>query len=191
MTTKATLRNLYLDKRKALSHKQVLVATDLMLIQFQRLHLPSMETVLSYRPILSKQEIDMEHFESYLQLTNPSVIFCYPVSDLESCTFHAVPTDDDTAFSMNAWGIEEPQSIESIDPKAIDLVFVPLLVFDKKGFRVGYGKGFYDKFLTQCRPDVMKIGFSCFPPVDTISDTDTLDIPLNVGITPDEIYVFP
>ncbi len=188
--TKAELRKEYLDKRKALSHKQVMVATDLLLIQFQNLHLPSLENVLSYRPILSKQEIDMEHFESYLQLVNPSIDFCYPVSDTEELTFQAVATDADTEFVTNTWGIKEPKSEEIINPKLIDLVFVPLLAFDKKGFRVGYGKGFYDKFLAQCRPDVIKVGFSYFPPIEKITDTHILDIALNIGITPEEIYVF-
>lgn len=189
--TKSALRKEYLDKRKALSHKQVMLATDLLLIQFQNLHLPSLETVLSYRPIHSKQEIDMEHFESYLQIIHPSLTFCYPVSDLDDWSFKVVATDSDTEFTTNPWGIEEPQSKEIVDPKSIDLVFVPLLTFDKKGFRVGYGKGFYDKFLAQCRPDIVKVGFSYFPPIEKITDTNNLDVKLNFGITPEEIYVFP
>ena len=189
--TKETLRKRYLEKRKALSHKQIMVATDLLLIQFQNLHLPALDTVLSYRPILSKQEIDMEHFESYLQLANPSVTFCYPVSNPQNLTFQAVATDTDTAFKINKWGIAEPDSDIARNPLEIDLAFIPLLAFDKKGFRVGYGKGFYDKYLSQCRPDIVKVGFSYFPPEEKISDVTGLDIPLDFGITPEEIYVFP
>lgn len=188
--TKAELRKVYLDKRQSLSHKEVMVATDLLLIQFQNVHLPFVETILSYRPILSKQEIDTEHFESYLQLMNPSVAFCYPVSNLEKMTFDAIAADIDTDFERNKWQIEEPTSEQIIAPSNIDLVFVPLLTFDKKGYRVGYGKGFYDKYLAQCKPNTIKIGFSYFPPVENISDTNDLDIPLNFGITPEEVYAF-
>lgn len=188
--TKDELRKQYIAKRKSLSHKQIMIATDLLLIQFQNLHLPAIETVLSYRPLLSKQEIDMEHFESYLQLTNPSVEFCYPVSDLQNSSFQAIATDADTDFSMNGWGIEEPTSNIVVDPMDIDVVFVPLLSFDSKGFRVGYGKGFYDRFLAQCRPDAIKVGFSYFPPEEKIDDINNFDIPLNFGITPEKIYVF-
>lgn len=188
--TKQELRKIYTAKRKALSHKQIMIATDLLLIQFQKLHLPFVETVLSYRPIHSKQEIDMEPFESYLQLTNPSVEFCYPISDLKSNTFKAIGTNSETIFVINAWGIEEPKSDIFVDIESIDIVLLPLLTFDKKGGRVGYGKGFYDRFLAYCRPDVIKIGFSYFPPEEKISDVNAYDIPLNFGITPEDSYVF-
>jgi len=188
--TKEELRKIYLEKRKALSHKQTMVETDLLLIQFQNLHLPSFENVLSYRAIASKQEIDMDIFESYLELTNPSTTFCYPVCDLQTCTLQAISTDSETAFSVNKWGIEEPQSNTILSPKDIDIVFVPFLAFDEKGFRVGYGKGFYDRFLSLCRPDVLKVGFSFFPPEKNISDVNDFDIPLHIGITPEKIYVF-
>ncbi|PZP48345.1 MAG: 5-formyltetrahydrofolate cyclo-ligase [Pseudopedobacter saltans] len=187
---KDELRKIYTAKRKSLSHKEIMIATDLLLIQFQNLHLPFIETVLSYRPIISKQEINMDLLESYLQITNPSIEFCYPILDWNSNTFSARATDSDTEFTTNAWGIEEPISDIVVDPEDIDLVFVPLLAFDQNGDRLGYGKGFYDRYLSLCRPDAIKIGFSFFSPEEKISDSSTLDIPLNFGITPDKIYAF-
>ena len=71
----------------------------------------------------------------------------------------------------------------------IDMVFVPLLIFDKQGYRVGYGKGFYDKYLAQCRVDCLKVGFSYFEPIE-IEGTREFDVPLNLCITPNSIYVF-
>jgi 5-formyltetrahydrofolate cyclo-ligase len=50
------------------------------------------------------------------------------------------------------------------------VVFVPLLAFDKKGNRVGYGKGFYDAFLSKCKPETIKIGLSFFEAEETIDD---------------------
>ena len=73
----------------------------------------------------------------------------------------------------------------------IDVVFVPLLAFDKLGHRVGYGKGFYDKFLNDdCRKDVIKIGLSLFKPVDKISDIQKHDIVMDYCVTPDKVYIF-
>jgi len=69
-------------------------------------------------------------------------------------------------------------------------VLVPLLSFDKKGFRVGYGKGFYDRFLMQCKSDCIKIGLSYFDPIDVIDDADEFDVPLDFCITPQKVYVF-
>ena len=70
------------------------------------------------------------------------------------------------------------------------MVFVPMVAFDMKGYRVGYGKGFYDRYLPRCRPDVIKIGFSFFDPVDNIKDIADFDVPLNFCITPSRIYEF-
>ena len=187
---KDAIRKIYAAKRNSLSHKEQLILSDLMLIQFQNLHLPFLQNILSYKAIAHKNEINLENFEGYLQLINPSIMICYPVADTASNTFQAVPTNSDTEFSINTWGIEEPIENTIIAPADIDLVFVPLLAFDQKGYRVGYGKGFYDRFLSECRADTIKIGFSFFPPEDYITDLHPLDIPLNYGITPEKIYDF-
>jgi len=70
------------------------------------------------------------------------------------------------------------------------LALIPLLAFDQHGYRVGYGKGYYDKFLSQCREDVVKIGLSFFEPVDNIDDINQFDISLNYCVTPQQVYEF-
>jgi 5-formyltetrahydrofolate cyclo-ligase len=75
-----------------------------------------------------------------------------------------------------------------IEIEKIDAIIVPLLCFDARGFRVGYGKGFYDKFLSECRTDCLKIGFSYFAPVAEISDAQDFDVKLDYCITPEEIF---
>ncbi|MBI5388932.1 5-formyltetrahydrofolate cyclo-ligase [Candidatus Woesearchaeota archaeon] len=57
------------------------------------------------------------------------------------------------------FGVPEPLHPNPISPASVDVVIVPGVAFDKKGFRIGYGKGFYDKFLPQTR--AKKIGL-CF-----------------------------
>src|SRR5690606_39308488 len=98
--------------------------------------------------------------------------------------------DAATILTLNHWGIPEPESGTAIQPQAIDVVFVPLLVFDTQGNRVGYGKGFYDRFLSECRPTVMKIGLSLFGPIAAIADTDNYDIRLDTCVTPERIWRF-
>jgi 5-formyltetrahydrofolate cyclo-ligase len=66
-------------------------------------------------------------------------------------------------------------------------VLIPLLAFDKSGQRVGYGRGFYDKFLATLKSDVKKIGLSFFPPVDEVSNTHAQDLPLEVVVTPNGV----
>jgi 5-formyltetrahydrofolate cyclo-ligase len=70
------------------------------------------------------------------------------------------------------------------------VVFVPLLAFDKKGHRVGYGKGFYDRFLSDCKPETIKIGLSFFEAEESISAILPSDIRLDFCVTPTEIIVF-
>ncbi len=79
---------------------------------------------------------------------------------------------------------------EYIDEKKMDIVLVPMLCFDEKGFRVGYGKGFYDKFLSLCREDCLKIGLSLFPPIQKIENVEDYDVKLDFCITPNQIYNF-
>lgn len=97
---------------------------------------------------------------------------------------------DQTPLKTNHWGIPEPQSGIKINPDQIDVVFVPLLIFDKQGHRIGYGKGYYDRFLSKCKKDTIKVGLSYFDPVERIEDIQSHDVPINFGITRDRVYEF-
>ncbi|MFA5555666.1 MAG: 5-formyltetrahydrofolate cyclo-ligase [Flavobacteriaceae bacterium] len=97
---------------------------------------------------------------------------------------------ENTKIKKNKYNIPEPIDGIEVPSDKIDVVFVPLLAFDKKGNRVGYGKGFYDNFLTQCKANVIKIGLSFFEPEEIIDDVFESDIPLDFCITPKEIYKF-
>ena len=120
----------------------------------------------------------------------PEIVTCSPrinsvTDELESYAF-----DENTDFVESSWGIREPAGTELISDDEIDLVIVPLLCFDEAGHRVGYGKGYYDRFLARCRPDCIKAGVSLFPPADAIADIHPGDVPLDVVITPDRNYRF-
>jgi len=97
---------------------------------------------------------------------------------------------DQTPLKLNRWGIPEPKSGIKINPNQIDVVFVPLIIFDLEGHRIGYGKGYYDRFLAKCRKETIKVGLSYFDPIEKIEDIKSHDIPINFGITRDRIYEF-
>ncbi len=97
---------------------------------------------------------------------------------------------ENTKFKKNEYNIYEPVDGIEVPNAKIDVVFVPLLAYDKKGNRVGYGKGFYDAFLSKCRKDVIKIGLSFFEPEDIIEDVSTTDIRLDFCVTPTTSYSF-
>ncbi len=91
---------------------------------------------------------------------------------------------DNTKIKKNEYNIPEPITGLNVPTEMIDVVFVPLLAYDKQGNRVGYGKGFYDKFLSECNPNVIKIGLSFFEPEEKIEDLFENDIQLNFCVLP-------
>ena len=84
----------------------------------------------------------------------------------------------------------EPINAQSFDDIKIEVVLVPLLSFDRKGYRVGYGKGFYDRFFLKCNQATKKIGLSLEPPLGNIQNKHEQDIPLDATVTPDCVYEF-
>jgi len=187
---KKEARKIYKEKRKAISASEKMKWDDLLLIQFQQLSLPFVSTVLSFYPMDENNEPDTFTITRYLQFKNPGIDIAYPKTNISDQSMEAIICAEDEVFEDNTFYIPEPVGGESIDPQTIDLVLVPLLAFDKKGFRVGYGKGFYDRFLLQCKDDCIKVGLSYFEPLDLIGDANEFDVPLDFCITPQKVYVF-
>lgn len=103
-------------------------------------------------------------------------------------THHAIANSLD--FVLNQKGIPEPKSAELIDPKLIDIVFVPLISFDESGNRIGYGAGLYDRFLKQVRKNCLKVGVAVTPPLNNIDYTNDNDVALDFCINHLGIYEF-
>lgn len=187
---KSVARKEFINKRKTLSEKEKLIADDLILIQFQKLSLPSISTVFSYLAMPQFNEIDTSYILNFLHFKNPALKVFYPVCDFSSYTMQAVLADDDTPFALNKFNTLEPENDTIIAPRDLDMILVPLLCFDEAGYRVGYGKGFYDKFLAQVKPAAIKIGLSYFEAIPKINDRNELDVPLDYCVTPQRIYEF-
>ena len=187
---KKELRKKYRSERLALSPAQRSKLDDLLLIQFQKIALPPLQALLSYFPIDERGEINTFLLVDYLRFRNPGLQVCYPKTNVFQNTMLPVITDEETNFEANEYGIPEPTGGEILDIEQLDAVLIPLLAFDKRGNRVGYGKGFYDRFLEHCRPDCVKIGLSYFEVVERIDDAGNFDVPLNFCITPEKNYVF-
>lgn len=188
--TKQSLRSIYKERRNALTPPGQEKMDDLLLIQFQTAGFPFIQTLFTYWPILVNKEPNTHLITQYLEFINPGLQVAYPKTEITRPAMQAIATDADTRFIKNAYGLEEPESGPVVAPETIDLVLVPLLAFDKAGYRVGYGKGYYDRYLPQCRSSCLKVGFSYFEPVDRITDTNEFDVPLNYCITPQTVYVF-
>ncbi|MDQ2720741.1 MAG: 5-formyltetrahydrofolate cyclo-ligase [Bacteroidota bacterium] len=188
--TKKELRNIYKEKRKEISLEKIEKYNDLILINFQKINLGDVKCVHTYLASLKLREADTAKIIRYLKFKNPGIKVTVPKIDIRSGKMHHHVFDDTMEIINNDYGIDEPVSEIKITETEIDLVIVPLLAFDKSGFRVGYGKGYYDKFLSQCREDVIKIGVSFFEPVDEIEDINQFDLTLNYCATPEQLFAF-
>jgi|TARA_B100001093_G_C26807375_1_gene1006076 5-formyltetrahydrofolate cyclo-ligase len=133
------------------------------------------------------KEIDTALLLSVLQGKDKQIVIPKIVDDYELEHYLLA---DQTPLKRSHWGIPEPQSGIKINSNQIDVVFVPLLIFDLQGHRIGYGKGYYDRFLAKCRKETIKVGLSYFDPIERIEDIQPHDIPMNFGITKDRIYKF-
>jgi 5-formyltetrahydrofolate cyclo-ligase len=133
-------------------------------------------------------ELDTEYILHILAGKDKDILISK--SDFETREMTHFLLTDGTKIIKNEYNIPEPVDGIEVPDSKIDVVFVPLLAFDKKGHRVGYGKGFYDRFLSKCKPDVVTIGLSFFEVENEIADVDTNDFRLNFCITPLKTYAF-
>ncbi len=185
---KDRLRSKYLKKRALLSSDTI--ETLSMSITNQCLSLPiwNYSYYHLFLSITEKREINTEYLLHVIQGKDKNCILSK--ADFKSHSLSHYLLTDNTVIKKNKWGIPEPEEGISIPENKIDVVFVPLLAFDKKGNRVGYGKGFYDRFLALCKPEVIKIGLSFFNAENTIIASYPSDSTLNYCITPYKIYSF-
>lgn len=185
---KKTLRSKYKELRSNLSSetiedKSIDIANKLLELpiwDFSFYHL--------FLTISDKKEIDTEPILHILQGKDKNVILSKSNFNTHKLTNYLLT--DTSVIRNNEWGIPEPIDGIEIPSEKIEVVFVPLLAFDESGHRVGYGKGFYDKFLGECNKDVIKIGLSLFEAEEQIPEILETDIPLNYCVTPNKIYTF-
>lgn len=188
---KQELRKIYKKKRLELPVNERMKMDDLLLIQLQNLAFnEDIKVLMSYWPLEHHNEANTLLYTQYIEHAIPGLKVTFPIVDFETRDMQAVLVHEETDFVENKFMIPEPEDGEVIAAEEIDLVFVPLLAFDKEGYRVGYGKGFYDRFLKKCREDVIAIGFSYFDAIDKIEDRHQYDVPLNYCITPHKVYEF-
>lgn len=188
--TKKEIRLAYRERRKAISAADKDRMEDLMLIRFQQGEWEIPGTIMTYLPFEAENEYDPVLVERFCRFRQPGLRLACPVIESPGNRMKAVGLMPDTVYARNAFGIDEPINGEEMAPEEIGLVIVPLLAFSRQGYRVGYGKGYYDRFLAEQCPQSTRIGFSFFGPVNDIADVAWHDVPLHYCITPDKIHSF-
>ena len=185
---KTELRKIYKEKRAALSpnnKEEMSLAIANQLIQMPIWNLTYYHLFLT---IENHNEIDTEYILHLLAGRDKEIVISK--SNFEDCSMTHFLLTDNTKIKKNGFNIPEPVDGLEVPVTKIDVVFVPLLAFDKAGHRVGYGKGFYDRFLSHCKPDVITVGLSFFEAEIEISDLHENDFALNYCVTPSKTYRF-
>ena len=183
---KKDLREKYLEKRKTLSIDEVNFLSDKIFEKFiLQFNVSENQNIHIFLPISKLNEINT--FSFIKQLWEMKInVFIPKIIDKDLISIKFIP---ETILIENSWGILEPLSNQN-EETVFDYVITPLLYCDSFGNRVGYGKGFYDKFFQTINSDAKKIGVNYFAPTDIIDDISELDVKLDYLITPDEILSF-
>lgn len=188
MTKKKELRIKYKRLRELLTPEEVEEGSLEIANNLLNLPLWGKEYFHIFLSISEKREVDTQAILHILQGKDKHVVLSK--ADFEEGSLTNYLLTDSTVIKVNQWGVPEPVDGIEIPPSKVDVVFIPLLIFDREGNRIGYGKGFYDRFLSQCKPEVIKVGLSFFSAEEEPFETEAHDVPLDYCVTPEKIYNF-
>ncbi|MHA8053462.1 5-formyltetrahydrofolate cyclo-ligase [Aquirufa sp. Wall-65K1] len=188
---KSDIRNRHASQRKSWSQEEWLLQNlriKEILFDFLK-QVPPGCLMLSFQSIESKREVDTKTINEKLLLPPFEFQLAFPRVEGDGI-MSAYLSDEKTIWHKSSWNILEPDPTTSkkIKPSTLQAILVPLIGFDLQGHRVGFGKGFYDRFLALCDPACLKIGLSLEEPVAQIEDLHAHDIPLDVVVTPERLY---
>lgn len=184
--TKSKLRKVYKSKRKRLSSEEVNQISLQILENLKSMEIWKNSSFHTFVPIKTQKEVNTLPLIDYLFEFNKKVI----VPKVENDKMLSCLIDSETEFELGKFNVPEPKSFQLIDSEQIDVIFMPMLVCDQNGNRIGYGGGYYDQFLKECRKDIIKIGLNFFAPIPEIEDIFESDVPLDYCVTGDEIVSF-
>ena len=186
---KSELRQTYLAKQKAISQEERLAKSEAIAdLFFRTFDLERIKFLHSFIPIKKFNEVDTKLILEKVWRDFPDIQIVVPRVDHETNEMKSLIFDRDTELVSSAWEIDEPAHDELVADDAIDMVITPGVCFDKAGHRVGYGKGFYDRFLRTCRSDCVKVGLSFFDPVERIDDVHDGDVRLDFIVRAEEVF---
>jgi 5-formyltetrahydrofolate cyclo-ligase len=185
---KQELRLKYKDKRKSITPNALqTISESIAELFFKNINVEN-KLLSLFLPIENEKEIN-----TYLILEKANTLdakIAIPKSNFENNELKHILFEEKTELVLNKYGIPEPCKGKVVAADKIDYVIVPLLAIDKSGNRVGYGKGFYDRFLKKCNNHCKFIGITHFEEFEQIDDVQPTDIKLNALITPNSFHWF-
>lgn len=185
---KKELRQKYKELRKQLTPEEIEEKSLAIANNLLRMTIWDKTYYHLFLPIVEQKEVDTEFILQILAGKDKEVVISK--SDFQTHEMTHFLLTDNTKIIKNEYNIPEPVDGIEVPITKIDVVFVPLLAYDKKGNRIGYGKGFYDKFLSKCKPETIKIGLSFFEPEEEIIAVFETDVKLDFCVTDKTVFSF-
>lgn len=155
LTSKEELRKEILEERRRLDPRtreefsERIVRNILSLPEFEKA-----ERVLLFSPVKGEPDIS-PLFRIVLNRGSRLILPRVSGEELE-----LVYVEDLSSLRPGSYGIPEPSSGEVADPEEVDFAVVPGLVFDRRGYRIGFGKGYYDRLLKRIRAPKAGVAYS-------------------------------
>jgi 5-formyltetrahydrofolate cyclo-ligase len=195
MLSKAALRRAALARRQALPPAEVAQRSQqLAALLFEHFAVAQWRWLHVFLPLARKNEPDTWPIIHQLWAGQPAPRLAAPVVQPDGISLRHYELTPATPLLASRWGIPEPLADPATEvvPAQLDAVLVPLLACDQQGQRVGYGGGFYDRFLAECRPGTLFIGLNILDdaPVPALADVLPTDVPLHACLTPGGVWNF-
>ncbi|NNE31285.1 MAG: 5-formyltetrahydrofolate cyclo-ligase [Winogradskyella sp.] len=185
---KSEIRKKYKKLRLELTEEQIEDYSLSIANRILQLHIWDFTFYHIFLTITEQKEIQTDYILNILAGKDKNIVV--PKSNFEDYTMNHYLLTDNTRLKKNSYNIPEPIDGIEIKPSQLEVVFIPLLAFDKAGHRIGYGKGFYDRFLANCNPETVKIGLSLFEVEEIAFENSENDISLDYCITPTQVIQF-
>ena len=186
--TKSELRKKYKSIRKALSESQIEDYSLKIANQLLKLDVWDKSFYHIFLTIEEQKEINTDYILNVLAGKDKNIVISK--SNFEDYSMKHYLLTDNTRIKKNVYNIPEPVDGIEIQTSQLEIIFIPLLAFDNAGNRIGYGKGFYDRFLADCKPETIKIGLSFFEAESESFEVSKDDIKLDYCIVLKKIYKF-
>lgn len=186
---KKKYRTVYLRKRKMLSAKDFDRMNARLMFHFQSFIKKHNASIIhSFLSIDKNKEVNTWPLIESLKMKGKQIVISKSSLTTNELTHYLF--EDYKQLIENKYDIPEPAYGTLVSPEILEMVLIPLIVFDRKGHRLGYGAGYYDRFLADCSPQCLKVGLSLTPPLDEIPFAEAHDVPMDFCITPIGVYAF-
>lgn len=188
MNSKESLRRDAIGRRLAMQEGEYLQrCRNICELLFSGIDLSFAKVIHTYLPMEGRREADVWPVIERIRREFPQIRLAAP--RVRGMMLENFFLEGLHQLEKSPLGIPEPKGGIPVDAEKIDFVLTPLLLADRSGNRLGYGKGYYDRFFKSCRPDCTKVGISLLDPVDELP-AQPHDIRLDMLITPGEILSF-